>query len=111
MEHDYSESKDGNTRRRFYVTLHETFREYNLAMSGGQRVLPSQDSEDTQQQLSHARPHSIKVFLPAFYLWRHSHEEMYQALSRFTVLQAMGSWVRTWERGYIESTYTSFKDN
>ena len=31
---------------------------------GEQRVLPSQDSEDTQQQFSCARPHSIKVFLP-----------------------------------------------
>ena len=25
---------------------------------------------------------------------------MYQALSRFTVLQAMGSWAGAWERGY-----------
>ena len=30
--------------------------------SGGQRVLPSQDSEDTQQQFSRARPRSIKAF-------------------------------------------------
>jgi len=35
---------------------------------GGQRVSPSQDSEDAQQQFSCARPHSIKVFLLAFYL-------------------------------------------
>ena len=54
-----------------------------MRQSGGQRVLPSQDSEDTQQQFSHARPRSIKVF----YLWCHSREETYQALSRFTVLQ------------------------
>ena len=42
--------------------------------SGGQRVVPSQDSEDTQQQFSRARPRSIRAFLPR--------EEMYQALSR-----------------------------
>ena len=35
--------------------------------SGGQRVSPSQDSEDAQQQFSRAHPRSIKVFLPAFY--------------------------------------------
>ena len=35
--------------------------------SGGQRVLPSQDSEDTQQQFSRTRPRSIKAFLPPFY--------------------------------------------
>ena len=68
--------------------------------SGGQRVLPSQDNEDTQQQFSHARTRSTKVFLPSFYLWCHSREETYQALSRFTVLQATGSWARAWERGY-----------
>ena len=60
--------------------------------SGGQRVSPSQDSEDTQQQFSRARPRSIKVFLLAFYSWHHSHEKMHQALSRFSVPQAMGSW-------------------
>ena len=27
-------------------------------------------------------------------------EEMYQALSRFTILQVMGSWARAWERDY-----------
>ena len=54
---------------------------------GGQRVLPSQNSEYSQQQFSHAHPHSIKVFLLPFYLLRHSREEMYQALSCFTVLQ------------------------
>ena len=32
--------------------------------SGRQRVLPSQGSEDTQQQFSRARPHSINAFLP-----------------------------------------------
>ena len=63
-----------------------------MRQSRGQRVLPSQDSEDTQQQFSRARPRSIKAFLPPFYPWRHSREEMYQALSRFTVLQATGSW-------------------
>ena len=47
--------------------------------SGRERVLPSQDSENTQQQFNRARPRSIKVFLPAFYPWRHSREEMYQA--------------------------------
>ena len=35
--------------------------------SGGQRVVPSQDSEDTQQQFSRARPRSIKAFLLPFY--------------------------------------------
>ena len=60
--------------------------------SGGQRVSPSQDSEDTQQQFSHARPRSIKVFLPAFYPWRHSREKMYQALSCFSILQVTESW-------------------
>ena len=64
------------------------------------RVLPSQDSEDTQEQFSHAHLCSIKAFLPPFYPWRHSHEEMYQALSRFTILQATGSWAGAWERGY-----------
>ena len=64
---------------------------------GGQRVLPSQDSEGSQQQFSRARPRSIEVFQPAFYPSRHSREKMYQALARFTVLQATGSWA--WERG------------
>ena len=27
---------------------------------------------------------------------------MYQALSRFTVLQATGSWAGAWERGYTK---------
>ena len=27
-------------------------------------------------------------------------KEMYQALSRFTVLQATGNWARAWEQGY-----------
>ena len=67
---------------------------------GGQRVLPSKDSEDTQQQFSRARPPSNKVFLPPFYPWHHLREEMYQALSRFTVLHVTGSWARAWERGY-----------
>ena len=30
----------------------------------------------------------------------YSCEKMYQALSRFSVLQATGSWARAWERGY-----------
>ena len=68
---------------------------------GGQRVLPSQDSEDAQQQSSRARPHSINGFLLPFYPWRHSHEEMYQGLSRFIVLQVTGSWVGVWEWGYV----------
>ena len=68
--------------------------------SGGQRVLPSQDSEDAQQQFSRAHPCSIKVFLPSFYPWCHSCEKMYQALSRFTVLQVTGSWARAWEWGW-----------
>ena len=72
--------------------------------SGGQRVVPSQDSEDTQQQFSRARPRSIKAFLLPFYPWRHSREEMYQALSCFTVLQATGSWAGAWERGYMKLT-------
>ena len=50
--------------------------------------------------LSRARPRSIKAFLLPFYPRRHSCEEMYQALSRFTILQAMGSWAGAWERGY-----------
>ena len=61
--------------------------------SGGQRVFPSQDNEDTQQQFSRNRPRSINAFLPPFYPWCQSCEEMYQALSRFTVLQATASWV------------------
>ena len=40
LEHDYSESKYGSAQRRFYVALHET-------VGTGQRVLPSQDNEDT----------------------------------------------------------------
>ena len=62
------------------------------------------DSEDTQQQFSCARPRSIKVFLLSFYPWRHSREEMYQALSHFTVLQVTGSWARAWEWSY-ENTW------
>ena len=65
--------------------------------------LPSQDSEDIHQQFSRARPDSIKVFLPPFYPWCHSCEKMYQALSRFTVLEVTGSWAGAWERGYIYS--------
>ena len=30
-----------------------------------------------------------------------SREKMYQALSRISILQAMGSWTRDWERGYV----------
>ena len=71
-----------------------------MRQSRGQRVLPHQDSEDTQQQFNRARLRSIKAFLPSFYLWHHSRKEMYQALSRFTVLQATGSWAGAWERGY-----------
>ena len=82
------------------MAAHEgTFMSLFTRQSGGQRVLPSQDSENTQQQFSRARPRSIKAFLPPFYLWCHSCEEMYQALSRFTVLQVMGSWAGAWERG------------
>ena len=32
---------------------------------------------------------------------------MYQALSRFTVLQATGSWAGAWERGYTISAILS----
>ena len=83
------------------MAVHEgTFMSLFARQSGGQRILPSQDSEDTQQQFSRAHPHSIKVFLPSFYPWRHSREKMYQALSHFTVLQATGSWARAWKWGY-----------
>ena len=69
---------------------------------GGQRVLPSQDSEDTQQQFIVMLTH---VQLKSFYCLStcditYVHEKMYQALSCFTVLQVTGSWVRAWERGY-----------
>ena len=39
-----------------------------------------QNNEDAQQHFSRARPRSIKVFLPSFYLWHHSREEIYQVL-------------------------------
>ena len=42
----------------------------------------------------------VKVFLPPFYAWRHSCEEMYQALFCLTVLQATRSWVRAREWSY-----------
>ena len=77
------------------ITVHEgAFMSFFTRQSGGQRVVPNQDSEDTQQQFSHACPCSIKAFLLPFYPWRHSCEEMYQALSCFIVLQATGSWAR-----------------
>ena len=38
-------------------------------------------------------PHTNKPFLPSFLSRHHSHEKGYQALSRFTVLEAMESWV------------------
>ena len=50
------------------VAAHEgAFMSLFTRQSGGHRVVPSQDSEDTQQQFSRARPHSIKAFLPPFY--------------------------------------------
>ena len=50
------------------MAAHEgAFMSLFMRQSGGQRVLPSQDSEDTQQQFSRARPRSIKAFLPPFY--------------------------------------------
>ena len=52
--------------------------------SGGQRVVPSQDSEDTQQQFSRARPRSV--------------------------LQATGSWAGAWERGYGGSISGFYQD-
>ena len=36
--------------------------------------------------------HSIKVFLPSFYPWRHSHEKMYQALSHLYCKQQEARW-------------------
>ena len=33
-------------------------------------------------------PRTIKPFLPSFLYWCHSHEKRYQALSRFSILQA-----------------------
>ena len=76
------------------AVLEDTFMSLFIRQSGGQRVLPSQDSEDMQQQFSCARPRSIKVFLPI-------RAEMYQTLSHFTVLQATGSWAWAWERGQL----------
>ena len=43
LEHDYSKLKDGSARTRvFFLSLF-------TRQSGGQRVLPSQDIEDTEQ--------------------------------------------------------------
>ena len=42
--------------------------------------------------LGPVRPRTIKPFLPPFLSRRHSREKRYQALSRFTVLEAMESW-------------------
>ena len=73
------------------MEAHEgTFMSLFTRQSGGQKVSPSQNSEDAQQQFSHARPRSL--FLPAFYPWHHSREKMYQALSRFSALQVTESW-------------------
>ena len=45
------------------MAAHEgAFMSLFMRQSGGQRVVPSQDSEDTQQQFSCARPRSIKAF-------------------------------------------------
>ena len=66
------------------MAVHEgAFMSLFMRHLGRQRVLPSQDSEDTQQEFSCARPHSIKIF---YRLSTHdvTHEEMYPALSRFT---------------------------
>ena len=83
------------------MAVHEgAFMSLFTRQSGGQRVLPSQDSEDTQQQFSHARPRSIKAFLPPFYPWHYSREEMYQALSRFTYCKD-GKLGRAWEWCYF----------
>ena len=60
------------------MSVHKgTFMSLFTRQPGGPKVLPSQDSEDTQQQFSHVHPRSIKVFLSSFYPWRHSHEEIY----------------------------------
>ena len=46
----------------------------------------------TLLRCGHPRPHSIKPFPPPFLSWCHSREKRYQALSRFSVLQATESW-------------------
>ena len=48
----------------------------------------------------------LTAFLPPFYRLSTrdvTHvRKMYQALSRFSVLQATGSWAGAWERGYVD---------
>ena len=46
--------------------------------------------------LGSMRPCTIKPFLPPFLSWRHSCEKRYQALSRFSILQATESWAGPW---------------
>ena len=58
LKHNYSELKDSSAQSHFNVALHETV--------GRTESLSSQDSEDKQQEFS--RAHSIKLFLPSFYL-------------------------------------------
>ena len=58
-----------------------------------------------QWRINDFRVQRVKVFLPSFYPWCHSREKMYQALSRFIILQVTGSWVRAWERGYRWITF------
>ena len=83
LEYNYSESKDGGTQRRFDVALHKTARRTES--------LPNQDSEDTQQQFSRARPHSIKSL---YSLSTHdiTHVRICTRPSPDTVLQVTESW-------------------
>ena len=49
----------------------------------------------------------VHIQLKSFYIYhlstRDVTQKMYQALSQFSVLQATGSWMSAWERGYISS--------
>ena len=51
-------------------------------------------------------PRTIKPFLPSFLSWWHSREKRYQALSRFSILQATESWVGPRNEATCTHTHT-----
>ena len=91
LEHDYSESKDGSARRRSYFTLHKT-----VGRTEFYQAKTVKTHSNNLVVLAH-------VQLKPFYCLSTrdvTHvRKCTPALSRFTVLQATGSWAGGWERG------------
>ena len=79
LECNYSESKDGKARRRIYVALHKTVGRTEFYHS------------KTVKSHSNILVMLAHVQLKFFYPWHDSREKMYQALYRFSILQATGS--------------------